>query len=522
MWRGPSRASLQWEPEADASVSPLLPPDSPFPAEPRAPPPRPCLAAVRKHPLTLPALALLFACALSLLAFFSAGFAAAYSTPSLQSATCASTTLDGPCAIPDADGSCELRCPPRCADAWVGSAEAYAVYGGGAAGYRGDSKLCRAALHAGLVSDASGGCVRVRVGAGLAAAYPAGAAPQHGVRALPGDFFPTSLALLPSRAPFCGSLQWPWLAALALLAAAAHALAPPAPAFALTSAAAFVYLTFTARGGDPYATLLQGFACALSAAALLRCVYAVSVRHALEAPPHGALGRRAAFHLLPLLTAMHMNLFTAFLPDFSFSAASLSALPASGIALVCGLCVVLLGGTAYQARLLHASGMGRGYACAYLAGAAALGLLSLLLRAHAAVHVHHSILALALLPLTRFPTAPSMALQAVLLGMLLNGLALWGVAGPWDALVGGLPAPPGGNCTVAGGLGQGGLWLNWSTCSAPPPGARYALSLNGAQLYQGAAQSLQVGVPQGANLSVALFYVFADGTLSLPTPPAVF
>ena len=520
MWRvgAPNRANLQWEPEAD-SVSPLL--DSPY-APPQSP--RPCLAAVREHPRTLPALALLFAFSLSLFAFFSAGFAASYSTPALQSATCASTTLDGPCAVTDASGACELRCPPRCADAWVGSAEAYAVYGGGAAGYyRGDSKLCRAALHAGLVSDASGGCVRVRVAPGLAATYPAGA-PQHGVRALTGAYFPTSLALLPSRAPFCGSLQWPWLAALALLAVAALALAPPAPAFALTCAACFSYLTFTARGGDPYATLLQGSACALSAAALLGCVYAAAVRHALEAPSAAAplsVGRLTAFHLLPLLAAMHMNLFTAFLPDFSFSAASLSALPASGIALVCVLCVVLLGGTAHQARLLHASGMGGAYAQLYLAGAAALGLLSFLLRSHAAVHVHHSILALALPPLTRFPAAPSMALQAVLLGMLLNGLALWGVAGPWDALAGDLPPPP-ENCTVAGGLGGGGLWLNWSTCSAPPPGARYALSLNGAQVYLGATQSLQVGVPLGANISVALSLVFADGTPSLPTPPVLF
>ena len=515
-----SRGSLQQAGEGAAHEEPLLSSDEP-PPPPPAPPA--CHAALRASPWAAPCAALAHALLFSLLAYFHAGFSALRYTPGLQSATCAASLADGPCALGLGGGAaCELRCPPRCSDLWVGNATAYAVWGGAGGVYRGDSKLCRAALHAGLLDDARGGCVRVAAAPGAPpAAFPAPQPPsRHGVLALPAPYHPLALALLPSRAPHCGgSLQWPWLAAALGAALASFALLPPRPAFLLTAGSCFTYLVFTARGGDPYALLLAGAGCAVSAGALLHCAYGAAVQRALEGAPLG-LGSAAALHVLPLFAAAHMNLYTVVVPDFSFSAASLGALSAGQWGIVAALLAAVAGGVAYQARLLCASGEGGAVGAAYLGAGGALALASLALRGHAAVHVHHSLLALALLPLTRFPTPPSRALQGVLLGILLNGLAFWGVAGPWDA-AGAPPPPPPPACSSAGAppvaarlLGNGSVEASWPGCAPPPPGALYGLLVNGASVFAGAGSAVALQLPLGANVSIALQYVFADSSQS--------
>ena len=535
------RYSLQW----DSSEHLLHDPTT------TRPPASSLLTSLRASPWTFPALSSLAFFTLLLLTYLHA-FAASVLTPSLSSATCAATLSDGICSGVAPSAWCELRCPARCSDFWVSSPSAYAVYGGASNLYRGDSKLCRSALHAGLLQDGTGGCVRVRVLPGNATAgYPSPAQPRNGVQALPAPYYPLALLFAPSSAPSCSSQQWPFLAACLGLGLLAFLLLLPAQAYALTTSAVFVYLLFTARGGDPYAILLQGAGCAISTGALLLWVYWVAAGPALSgtagwggaeaqagaaetaasaasaasaapaaAPPPSplhALARLAACYLLPLLLAAHMNLFTALVPDFELSPMLLT-LPPAALAGVAALLAAALCGVAYQGRLLlQTPGQCAPLALAYSAACAALLLLSLLLRLHTAVHVHHSILALLLLPLTRTPTLPSLALQAVLLGVLLNGLSFWGVAGPWDAALEAPPPAPPCSATAAA-LGNGSVAVAWPAACAPPP-AMLALAANGFLLLTGPAAGLggssaTLAFPPGANLTLALATFGPDAVLS--------
>ena len=169
-----------------------------------------------------------------------------------------------------------------------------------------------------------------------------------------------------------------------------------------------------------------------------------------------------------------------------------------GIALVLVLVLLMLGGVAYHARALYASVLSTFYAQAYASALAALALLTVLL-----------------LPLTRFPTLPSLVGQGLLLGMLINGLAFWGVAGPWDLLPLSPLPPPARNLTTTSLPNSSAIYLNWRSCPQPPPATLYALTLNGALVYTGREQGLQLlGLPRGANLTGALALSFADGSSS--------
>jgi hypothetical protein len=63
--------------------------------------------------------------------------------------------------------------------------------------------------------------------------------------------------------------------------------------------------------------------------------------------------------------------------------------------------------------------------------------ISLLFSGEYTLHVHHSILPLFLLPLTRFPRRASVIFMAVLLGVFVNGMASWEWAPMWEPARGG-------------------------------------------------------------------------------------
>ena len=523
-----------------SSYSGWDPPDSPYPPSSVSPSnatssASPCGIERKSLPAFVLALLLLST------AVYLHAFASSHATPALQYATCASTIADGPCA--SAGGApCDLRCPPRCGDRWSGNATAYAVFFGGSGAanrtYRGDSKLCRAAVHAGLFPDAVGGCARVAFSAGGPAAY-AGSA-QNGVQALPGGYYPFSFSLSPSPARSCASLQWPFLALVVVLSFLSFLLLSRGAAFALSCAAMFVYLLFTARGGDPFLTAALGAGCAISTGALFFCVWWASVRHALrdaEGEGGGGEGQEvqlplprgkpcsralctAVLFLLPFIFMAHMNLLTVFLPDFEFSS-SLRDLSPGALAFVGCLLALVVGGAAFFSRQLFLSGLAPLYLATYLTLAASALILSVLTRSRFSVHIHHSILALVLLPLVRFPTAPALILSGLLCGMLCNGLAFWGVAGPWDLLQAPLLAAP--NCSISASSGEGGtVRVAWAECAAPlPPAALFSLSLNGAPVYTGTQQQASVALPAGVNATFSLALAFADSTasssLSFPT-----
>ena len=379
-------------------------------------------------------------------------FAALVSSPALIYSTCADTLFDLSGKMPAGSREYTLRCPPRCSDFWVGNASAYGVFGGNGT-YRGDSKLCRSGLHGGYLSDDTGGCFRVNVLGGAASFF--GGGKRFGVTSFPADFYPWSLSISPSTAPHCASQQWPLLALLVAGALFASALLAPWEVFCVTCTTSFIYLSFTARGSSPVDTLVMGSGWLIALGGLCYAVWRGAGRVALEylllSPT--AVGRTAtlqsvlAFALLylsPFLAALHMHLATSFIADVDLSTESLERNGGVGVAFLVavvsvGALVVLVQGMTVRASGSWAVWSTVGGYAAMVSGYLALTL-PLLAQGWASVHIHHLILALTLLPLTGYATRPSLIIQAALLGCLLNGVAFWGIAGPWDAAL--TPPPP--------------------------------------------------------------------------------
>ncbi|KAF6811499.1 LCCL domain-containing protein [Colletotrichum musicola] len=115
--------------------------------------------------------------------------------------------LDGEDCRPFSNSSFAFRCPANCASHMLLNPHAVGprdvvyrplVVGGGGDGvYRGDSMICAAAIHAGIVTDASGGCGRLhRVGRH----EQFNASAKHGIESVPFDsYFPLSFTLSADR-----------------------------------------------------------------------------------------------------------------------------------------------------------------------------------------------------------------------------------------------------------------------------------------------------------------------------------
>ena len=494
-------------------------------------------------------------------AVFTALLAAhAFSAPNTVSATCAAALADGPCAA-SGGAACTIRCPPRCSDAWL-SATVYTVYGGGANNsYSGESKLCRAAIHSGVLS-ASGGCAVVRIGPGKAS-FLGGASGGGGrrvdVKSFDADyFFPYSLTFESSTPSLnCASLQWPLLAWVALASCAGFALAlkpaaPLAAAWAAMAVMGYWYLVFTARGSDPFSSLSVGAASFVSLSPLLACVWMAAARKSMgegEGEGEGERGVDAAFpaaqrddhtiaptpttttttrpsavtiaffYVIPFLASMHMNLATAIVPDVSLDADALKQGPG---ALVLFLFIIFatLATIFYGLYFVFMRGpIARRAAVAtllcYVFGSTVLIGISVSTSKHTSPHVHHSLLALALLPLTGSSTArPMLVVQAILLGVLINGVAFWGIGGPWDLVP--LASAVGPACTpFLANTTATSARVDWA-CSPPPQGTSFALAVNGAIVFNGFNPPAQLNnLPIGYGGTMRLFFLFLDGSYSM-------
>jgi len=396
-------------------------------------------------------------------------------------------------------------------------------------------------MHAGVLG-ADGGCARVAARGG-AAAY-AGSAGAAGVRSLSAPWAPGgALAFAPS-APGDGECAWlgaplaaAWAAAAGggLALAAAGALSLPV-VWSVAVGAGYLYLLLTARGAEPVGAIAFGAGGAIALAAFAAAGYAPIV-----APALAGFARAPAtlflFYFAPLVAGAHLNFAEAFVPDFEFDASSLGRLGAAGAALVAGI-VALIGGCALalcRATLRAPGGAGRARAAhlarAYGLGGAALAAATAALAARgAALHVHHALLALAALPLTGVAAGRAgLAAQGALVGVLLNGVAFWSLAGPWDvapppAFTGTPPACAPNVTAGANGTApspSGGVTVEWP-CAAPPAAA-WGLRANGAVAFLGQGPPAQLGdVPAGASVELSLFFAWPDGSVSSDGPGAGF
>lgn len=341
--------------------------------------------------------------------------------------------LDGLNCRPFGNTSFAFRCPADCRGVSVlnprevGGVEVnYRPLVVGTGEYRGDSFVCGAAIHAGVVSDAYGGCGRVtRVGERTS--FPSTEA--NGIESIPfNSHFPLSYTLSKDPSLTCHpDIRWPLLlTTLPTSIAATLFSTSPSYTFTLVSLVLFAHTAFVSdppsfQAVDVLPELTSLFARRLLPATFCAlAIYRFCVRRALA-------GCVAQVEKVVLWLGAY---WVGVLSNYTFDAIPIQRLtphdieqqPGAKLALVIIVAVVALL-IAGQVRDLRAEGRLPQYKRIYSVVAAAIVLMALLPGLH--LRLHHYVFALLLLPGTAMQTRPSLLYQGLLLGLFANGIARW-------------------------------------------------------------------------------------------------
>ncbi|KXX74605.1 Cysteine-rich secretory protein LCCL domain-containing 2 [Madurella mycetomatis] len=355
--------------------------------------------------------------------------------------------VDGVDCRPFSNSSFAFRCPADCASVQVLNPHHVGpqdvnfrplVIGGGSQGiYRGDSFLCGAAIHAGVVNDATGGCGVVTL---VGEYYHYFASSQHGIDSIPFDsHFPLSFTVSADPAVQCTTPDPRWAVSLPLSILFTLLLS------VLTTSASVLYFptflgifTHVALVSDPpnlsspSSTLLPSLVSHYAARLLpaLFCaavVYLSCARRALAGLTAAANLEKTLLWTLPFwLGALSNRTIEPLIPIVRLTPQDVSAQPGAAAALAV-IIVLVAAVAAVQARALYLEARLPAYLALYLALLA--GLAGLAALPGLQLRLHHYILALLLLPGTAAQTRLSLACQGLLLGLFVNGVARWGFAG---------------------------------------------------------------------------------------------
>ena len=291
--------------------------------------------------------------------------------------------------------------------------------------YRGDSFICQAAIHAGIVSNEKGGCGVVAL-AGKHDNFPSTSG--HGITSIGFDSsFPKSFTFVSGLSARCGAkdLRWPLLAVTVIFTALLSLFcSSPAVFFASVFPMLFIYVSMVS---DP--PNLYGYP-SLSSLAIGRFLPAAFVGYVIYRycvkPQLSGLTAQVEKTVLWLGGAWigSLNNYTFdFIPIQRLTPHDLSAQPGARLALVI-IVLLIFAITLGQIWYLRLEGRFRRYLVLY---AIMGGLLTVcLVIPQLSLRIHHYVLALLLLPGTGIQTRPSLLYQGILVGLFVNGIARWG------------------------------------------------------------------------------------------------
>ncbi|KAI9820493.1 MAG: hypothetical protein M1826_000892 [Phylliscum demangeonii] len=349
--------------------------------------------------------------------------------------------LNGNSCRPFDNSSFAFRCPANCAASKLLNAHAVGaqeiiyrslVIGGPAAdvadagrgaAYRGDSFICAAAIHAGVVRNADGGCGVLRL-VGARDDYASSA--RHGIPSVAFDsVFPLSFAFEASAPSDCRDLRWPLLAvSVVFTSLASLCMAGPGLFFASIFVGVFFHVGLASdppNVADYYSivSLLLGrfLPAAFVAVVLLR----TCVRRQLDGLQ--ARVEQTVLWLGGCWVGALTNYTFDFIPISRLTPHDLNQQPGAKAALAM-LVAVLLVMVVGQIWCLRREGRLPRYLALYALMGVSLALLVAIPRLH--LRIHHYILALLLLPGTALQTRPSLLYQGLLVGLFINGVARWG------------------------------------------------------------------------------------------------
>lgn len=297
--------------------------------------------------------------------------------------------------------------------------------------YRGDSFICASALHAGLISDAKGGCAILHR-RGERTKFESAA--QNGIESI--EFlghFPMSFSLTRETTSSgssdaelleCSDIRWSLFAFTVILTTVFSMTITSAPVF--YSVIYFIVWFQVAMASDPptsgyYNLVSVGLGRFLPGAFIGFVMYYFCVRHTLS-----NLDAHLDKTILWLggcwVGALNTDTFDR-IPISRLTAHDIKQQPGAVTALIIILSflvvVFFLQAHAFrrEGRLLQQL---------RLYGIFVLGVLILLAVPNMNLRIHHYILALLLLPGTTVQTRPSLLFQGILVGLFINGIARWG------------------------------------------------------------------------------------------------
>ena len=309
------------------------------------------------------------------------------------------------------------------------------VIGGGSSNastgpvYRADSFICQAAIHAGAISDATGGC-GVALLRGTHTDFSA--AKRHGIASTAFHApFPKSFtfATLPAGAD-CGvvDLRNVLLAVTATFTALLALFISSPPLFvACTFTTLFLHVGLVSdppHAPDELSLISLLISRLLPAAFIMAVLHRVSARRTL-ADLAAPFEKAALWVGGAWLGALDNRTFSHWIPISRLTPQDVAARP-EGVAALVLVALLLFAVALGQAHRFRLEGRFRHMLGLYLGIGAALVALTLLPWLH--LRLHHYVLAILLLPGTSMQTRPSLLYQGILVGLFVNGVARWGFA----------------------------------------------------------------------------------------------
>ncbi|KAK7743450.1 hypothetical protein SLS53_003984 [Cytospora paraplurivora] len=346
--------------------------------------------------------------------------------------------LDGVDCGPFSNDTLAFRCPAGCKGVkvlnphLVGASEVnYQPLVIGGPQYRGDSFICASAMHAGLVSDARGGCGRLtRIGEWQT--FPS--SKDHGIESIGFDsYFPLAFTVSQDPGIRCGTgeLRGALLFISILFTFVFCIFTTSEWQFFTIFIAIFIHVGMvsdppgasrynTSTFPDHLSTLAGRLLPALFCAFIL---YKTVVRETLsrmEAPVEQAVLWLGSFWFGALANVTFERL-----PISRLTTHDLEQQPGAKLALAI-IITVLAFIVVQQAYCFWLEGRFVRYLCLY--AVFITGILLCILTPGLEFRLHHYVLALLLLPGTSLQTRSSLLYQGLLLGLFVNGIARWGFA----------------------------------------------------------------------------------------------
>ncbi|KAG5987401.1 hypothetical protein E4U43_005086 [Claviceps pusilla] len=292
--------------------------------------------------------------------------------------------------------------------------------------YRGDSYICGSAIHAGVISNANGGCGVVKL-VGRGQNYRG--TQRNGITSASFDsYFPLSFQFLPDTQCSAQDTRWALLA-ISVVFTAVLSLFTASPALFFFSTFVGTFWTVGMALDPPPHTSVSALFSNVAGKFLPAMFVAwvmydkMGVRRTL----HGLTAQveKTVLWLGACWVGALDNYTLSFIPIQRLNAHDLGQQPGAktALALIILLIVVIAATQIYffrqEARLVE-------YIKLY--AVFLLGILVALLLPGLNLRIHHYILALLLLPGTSLQVRPSLLYQGLLIGLFINGIARWGFA----------------------------------------------------------------------------------------------